>query len=80
MLHITVLHLLGWHAMYHLSQMAAAVGQQPLGSSPAAGRAAHLVAEQGPELIQVDDGLEVLVLPDVEVPHADLPRAAGKVL
>ena len=32
----------------------------------------HLIADQGPELVQVDDGLEVLVLPDVEVPHAHL--------
>jgi hypothetical protein len=37
-------------------------------------RAAHLVPDQRPELVQVDDGAEVVVLPDVEVPHAHLRR------
>ena len=28
--------------------------------------------EKGPELVQVDDGLEVVVLSDVEMPHTHL--------
>ena len=32
----------------------------------------HLVADQRPQLVQVDDGLEILVLPDVKVPHTNL--------
>ncbi len=30
------------------------------------------MSNKGPELVQVDDGLEVLVLPDVEMPHSHL--------
>ena len=30
------------------------------------------MSNQGPELVQVDDGLEVLVLSDVEMPHSHL--------
>ncbi len=32
----------------------------------------YLMSNKGPELVQVDDGLEVLVLPDVEMPHSHL--------
>ena len=28
--------------------------------------------KKGPELVQVDNGLKVVVLPDVEVPHTHL--------
>jgi hypothetical protein len=30
------------------------------------------MADEGPELIQIDDGLVVLVLPNVEMPHSNL--------
>ena len=30
------------------------------------------MADQRPELVQIDDGLVVLVLSDVEVPHSHL--------
>jgi len=36
------------------------------------GKGLYLVADKGPELVQVDDWLEVLVLPDVEMPHSNL--------
>ena len=36
--------------------------------------APHLLANQGPQLVDVDDGAVVLVLHEMVVPHADLEQ------
>ena len=43
--------------------------------SPPHASAPHLIAHQGPQLVQVDDWAVVLVLCEVEVPHTDLSVA-----
>jgi len=35
-------------------------------------RSTHLIADQAPQLVQVHDGVVVLVLVEVEVAHTDL--------
>ena len=37
------------------------------------------MAYEGPELVQIDDGLVVVVLPDVEMPHSNLQHE-GRVI
>ena len=45
--------------------------------TPCQRRMKYLVAYEGPELVQIDDGLVIMVLPDVEVSHSNLQKKSS---